>query len=258
VQVVVEHLGDLVDLWVTVNEPVLWATMSYWRKRWPPQQSSWFEFDQVVRNFGLAHRKAYRVIHRQYPDAQVGVAKHMISYKPIKDNWLDSQACQLANYWFNHRFYRLLGDKFDFMGVNYYFQRQVGVGIKPPFVKQTEEADRKSDIDWPIVPEGLVDVLRDVKKYNKPVYVTENGLADKDDKLRADFIRDHLRSVEQAQREGVDVRGYLHWSLLDNFEWDMGFGPRFGLIEVDYKTMERKIRPSALVYKAIIEQSQQA
>jgi beta-glucosidase len=95
--------------------------------------------------------------------------------------------------------------------------------------------------------------LNDLKKYKLPIYITENGLPDIRDEKRAQFIGDHLLFIKKAMNEGVDVRGYLYWSLLDNFEWDSGFWPRFGLVEVDYRTLERKIRPSALVYKKIIE-----
>ena len=83
----------------------------------------------------------------------------------------------------------------------------------------------------------------------------ENGIADADDKLRVDFIRDHLYYVHQAMAEGVDVRGYFYWSLFDNFEWDKGFWLRFGLVEVDYKTMERKIRQSAWEYAKITKEN---
>jgi len=113
----------------------------------------------------------------------------------------------------------------------------------------------KSDLGWPIKPDGLTHVLKHMKRYGLPLYITENGIADTADAQRADFIRSHLRAVEAAQSAGVDVRGYFYWSLLDNFEWDLGFEPRFGLVEVDYKTMERRVRPSAYVYKAIIEQA---
>lgn len=83
--------------------------------------------------------------------------------------------------------------------------------------------------------------------------VTENGTAEDDDRFRARFILEHLKQLERALAEGIPVVGYLYWSLLDNFEWDWGFGPRFGLIEVNYKTFERIIRPSAYVFKEIIE-----
>jgi beta-glucosidase len=92
-----------------------------------------------------------------------------------------------------------------------------------------------------------------MKKYKLPVFITENGLADADDKNRGWFIEKTLRSVLEAASQGVDVRGYFHWSLLDNFEWDKGFWPRFGLISVDRKDLSRKTRyGSADIYRQII------
>ena len=94
--------------------------------------------------------------------------------------------------------------------------------------------------------------MKDIAKLKKPLFIFENGIADADDSKRSDFIKNHLASVHKAISEGVDVRGYFYWSLLDNFEWDKGFWPRFGLVEVDYKTQKRTIRKSALYYKDII------
>ena len=98
---------------------------------------------------------------------------------------------------------------------------------------------------WEIYPEGIYHLLKRLGKLKKPIYVTENGVADAKDIHRERFIKEHLEWVSKAIDEGVDVRGYFYWSLLDNFEWDKGFWPRFGLVEIDYKTMERKIRKSA-------------
>ena len=106
---------------------------------------------------------------------------------------------------------------------------------------------------WELYPEGIYRCLVDLKKYGKPVYITENGLADAKDEKREWFIKESLKNVYRAISEGVDVRGYLHWSLLDNFEWDKGFWPRFGLVEINYETFGRKIRPSAYSYKKICE-----
>jgi beta-glucosidase len=94
-----------------------------------------------------------------------------------------------------------------------------------------------------------------LKKYHLPIYITENGVADAKDKYRERFIINHLQWVHQAIQEGVDVRGYLYWSLIDNFEWAFGFKPRFGLIEINYKTQKRKIRKSAYAYAKICQEN---
>ncbi|MDP1619470.1 MAG: family 1 glycosylhydrolase, partial [bacterium] len=114
---------------------------------------------------------------------------------------------------------------------------------------------KQSDLGWQIFPEGIYNVLKKAAKNGKPIYITENGLADSTDGYRANFIREHLEYVQRAIAEGMDIRGYFHWSLMDNFEFvEMrGFWPRFGLIEIDYETLERKPRPSFYAYKKIIE-----
>ena len=109
---------------------------------------------------------------------------------------------------------------------------------------------------WELYPESIYHLLKEWGKLGKPIYITENGLADATDLQRIWFIAEAVKNVSRAQEEGVDVRGYFYWTLMDNFEWDKGFWPRFGLVEVDRKTLERHIRPSAWEYKRIIELSQ--
>lgn len=112
-----------------------------------------------------------------------------------------------------------------------------------------------SDLGWELYPEGIYRVLTDLQKYHQPIYITENGLADARDQQRARYIRDILTWVEKTMRDGVDIRGYFHWSLIDNFEWDKGFWPRFGLIEVQHPSQKRIIRQSALEYSSIIRET---
>ena len=107
----------------------------------------------------------------------------------------------------------------------------------------------KTDFFWDIYPEGLRNCLRDIKPYNLPVVITENGIADSNDRNRARFVLEHLFALGKSMKDdGLDVRGYFYWSLLDNFEWASGFCPRFGLYTVDRSTAARTERPSARVY----------
>lgn len=133
--------------------------------------------------------------------------------------------------------------------MNYYFHHHIGI-----FGKRRHSLSHHlvSDVGWGIHPEGLESVLHSLKKYNKPIYITENGIADHTDEKREKFIRDHLYYIHKAIHRGCNVRGYLHWSLIDNFEWEKGFAPRFGLIEIDRESnLQRKIRKSALAYAEI-------
>lgn len=255
---VAQHLGDVVDFWITINEPMVYATQSFWRAKWPPQHTSIKDTLSVIGKMAKAHRLSYRSIHSVLPHARVGISKHLIAYLPEDRFHIDDQVVtRFQDWWFNHRFFSLTGlATHDFIGVNYYFATKHHVTLFPPKMNDIEWTGSVSDMGWPIRPEGLTHVLLHMKRYGKPLYITENGIADATDSQRADFIRSHLRAVEKAQEGGADVRGYLYWSLLDNFEWADGFDPRFGLVEVDYNTLQRKIRPSGYVYKAIIEQAQ--
>lgn len=255
-RVLAQQLGELVDFWVTINEPVVYAQHGWWHGRWIPQRRSAWATLRVLRHLAAAHRKAYRVIHTLFVHARVGLAQHFIAYLPHDPHCLaDRLSVAIGDWWFNRYFLRLTAATHDYLGVNYYFTETRRGVLFPPFSQSIQWRGAVSDLQWPLRPEGLTLVLEHLKHYGLPIYITENGLADAADSKRADFLREHLRAVEQAQAGGADVRGYLHWSLLDNFEWDLGFAPRFGLVKVDYTTMERTVRPSAYVYKAIIEQA---
>lgn len=253
---VATHLGDLVDFWITINEPIVWAEQSYLEGRWPPQVKSYLRFRRVVRHLARAHSVAYQEIHRRIPTAEVGIAQHMIAWRAAsRQRWLDRIVAELYSWWFNHDFFRLTSGTHDFIGVNYYFTSTKHVQLWPPKIVTTVGVGLVSDLGWPIDATGLTQVLLEARRYKKPIYITENGVADASDDKRSDFLRDHIRAVEKAQAAGADVRGYFHWSLLDNFEWDLGFAPRFGLVAVDFTTQKRTPRPSAYVFKAIITQA---
>ncbi len=230
-----EALPD-VKFWITINEPNIYTSNSFLRGNWPPQYRNIFKYFKVLRQLADAHKKAYRVIKNMNSDRQVGISKHNIYFEKIP----------FLNYFWNHKFLKQIDGFQDFIGLNYYFHSKLG-GNKNESV---------SDLGWEIFPEGIYHVLKDLKKYNLPVYITENGLADASDIKRTKFITDTLRYVHKAISDGVDVRGYMHWSLLDNFEWDKGFWPRFGLVEIDYNTLERKVRKSALEYAKICKSNE--
>jgi len=231
----VNEYKDLVKYWITINEPNIYSTHSFLRGDWPPFKKSFYITQQVVRSLIESHKKVYAIIHKIDPDAQVGICNNNTNFKGILKFFSD-------DYW-NHQFFRAISDFQDFVGVNYYFSSSaMDVVIK---------SGEKTDLNWKIAPKGIYRVLKDLSIYKKPVYITENGLADAKDEKRAKFIIDHLKWTHKAIEEGSDVRGYFHWSLLDNFEWDKGFDPRFGLVEIDYKTQKRIPRPSSKIYAEI-------
>lgn len=255
VRFIAQYLGDLVDAWVTINEPIVYATVSYWQKRWPPGHRNIVHVERVLRHMAQGHVLAYRALKNITPHVPVGIAKHCIAYVPNSPSKLDHLGAKAHSWWFNHRFFSLTGNTHDFIGINYYFRKQIHVQGIPPLIRTIPWTGTVSDLGWPIAPQGLEAVLREMSVYRRPIYVTECGVASADDSQRGDFIRSHIRAVERAQSNGADIRGFFYWSLLDTFEWDLGFKPRFGLIGVDYATQARTPRPSAYVYKAIIDQA---
>ncbi|MCD6372192.1 MAG: family 1 glycosylhydrolase, partial [Thermococcus sp.] len=109
----------------------------------------------------------------------------------------------------------------------------------------------KTQMGWSVYPEGIYKAIEAMSRYQRPMYITENGIATLDDEWRVEFIIQHLQYVHKAVGDGYDVNGYFYWSLMDNYEWREGFDPRFGLIEIDYETFERRPRRSAHVYGEI-------
>lgn len=250
---VAEELDDLVDFWITLNEPLVYMSLAYIIGRFPPRKRHILSAAPVFFNFINAHKKAYLAIHDFNKKARVGIAEnYSFSDAYSKKSFLNNKAVSVWNFFSNHLFLRLTENYHDYLGANYYFHSRIKISplLFPPIEIKNENKE-VSDMGWEIFPEGIYHTIIGLKKYSLPIYITENGIADAADKRRAKFIIDHLKWVHKAIEEGTDVRGYMHWSLLDNFEWDSGFAKRFGLIEVNHKTMKTKIRPSALEYAKI-------
>ncbi|HMP85595.1 MAG TPA: family 1 glycosylhydrolase, partial [Candidatus Paceibacterota bacterium] len=168
---------------------------------------------------------------------------HKFSPKNIWNKILKKVADRIWNFYFLDK----ISEHQDFIGLNHYNRNVIdGWYGKNPNKTQT-------DFGWEFHPESIYQSLIELKKYNKPVYITENGIADAFDNLREEFVRRSLIAVHQAMLDGVEVRGYFYWSLLDNFEWDKGYWLKFGLVAVDRENFERKIRDSAYFYKKIAE-----
>ena len=217
-----------VKYWITMNEPMVYASQGYLKGQWPPFKRNFFTFKKVIKTLISSHLASYNI-----SKVKIGIAKNNIYFENFP----------LINHFWNFYFLNKIKNHLDFIGLNYYFHRKL-------FGNENKDI---SDTGWEIYPKGIYHLLRDLKSCNLPIYITENGLADAKDAKRKKFIKEHLFWTHKAIEEGVDLRGYFYWSLLDNFEWAHGFEPRFGLVEVDYKTMERKIRPSAWEYKKICE-----
>lgn len=245
----VEELGDLVDYWVTLNEPMMHIGHGYIDGKFPPNHKfSLIRTLKVFKNFVTAHKEVYKIIHKRFPKAKVSIAMTTGFFESASGwNPIEILIAKAGHYFRNEWFLKKVGKYLDYIGMNYYHHDRIV--WHPPFKKNLDE--QVNDRGWEIYPEGIYHVLKSYKKFNKPILILENGTADAGDEHREQFLKDHLYYIHKAIQEGVDVRGYFYWSLLDNFEWAEGFWPKFGLYEVDRNTMERKMRPSARVYADI-------
>jgi beta-glucosidase len=250
-----------VKFWVILNEPTVYVSLSYLKGTQPPGRKNIFMARKAMNNLTQAHKAAYELIHKKHESAQIGTAYSVNFWQGYKNypwNWILAKIMNsLEGY-----FFKKIEKKSDFIGFQYY--RSVTLGWKRRgnfwgiFDSTFHEGEAITDLNWNIYPQGIYYFLKKAAKYNLPIYITENGIADADDSKREKFIKDHLFWVRKALGEGVDVRGYFYWSLMDNLEFveDRGFWPRFGLVEIDYKTLERKIRPSAWEYAKICKSNE--
>ncbi len=240
-----KEFGDSVTFYVTINEPDIYSSLSFLLGFWPPERKSIFLHFRALGHLKLAHKKAYSAIKAVAPHAKIGITKQFMHFVTLSRSPWNLLLCRFADWWWNTSIVDALKGYQDFIGFNYYQKKIIGKDIRDP------EGIEHTDIGWEYDPESIYDALVALKRYDMPIYITENGLADATDRLRGRFITETLTSVHRAISDGADVRGYIHWSLLDNFELDKGFWPRFGLVHVDYKTQQRTIRDSARLYAKI-------
>lgn len=285
VRKVVSKLSDRVDFWCTINEPMVLIAQGYILGSWPPGNHSLQAALAAGKNMIRAHAAAYHAIHAIQPEARVGIAKHMVVWRPHRF-WLptDRLFSRLINRISNHVFLgavtegvlripfvrsaRIPGaeNTLDWLGVNYYQRFRVGIKIWDAIRRLipgsqtdilhygTKPGLQSGPGEWgEIHPEGLYETLNSLARYDLPMYITENGIPDKDDRFRPAFIIGHLHQLWRSIKGGIDVRGYYHWSLVDNFEWSEGYDPRFrfGLFGVDFETQARVKRKSAELYGKI-------
>jgi beta-glucosidase len=279
---VVEVLGDLVTFWCTINEPLVYAYSGYLIGVFPPGVKSLPRALKVLRQLLLAHGRAYRLIHSLQNNAEVGLAHNMQVLLPANPHSrIDRGAASMLNRLVNHAMFEAitsgrmlpvlglgehvgpLTDSSDYIGLNYYSTARVAFDLSQPsmlfarlfYDPQMELSDR-SQTGQPygeINPHGLYLALKQLAGYHKPIYITENGVPDSDDDVRPRFIATHLAEAWRAVQEGADLRGFYHWTLVDNFEWCEAYGLKFGLFGIDPDTGERVPKTSAAVYGRIAQ-----
>ncbi len=270
----VEALKEYVQFWCTINEPNVFSTAAYAGKVFPPGKGSLSTAFRVMVNQARAHAAAYHAIHELQPPAQVGIALHYRSLVPAKAWFLpDKRQARLLSRLFNDLFPRAFSNGVvhtlttrvrvpeakgtqDFLGINYYSREYVAFSLTKPgelFSRRffRPDAERSSTGIIANEPEGMFEALQWGNQFGLPMYVTENGVEDPADHLRPRYTLQHIRQMWRAVNYNWPVKGYFHWSLVDNFEWDRGWTQRFGLWELDVETQTRRKRPSVDMYAEI-------
>jgi len=245
---VVSHLADECSHWATMNEPNVITSNGWMRGNWPPfKKYRIFKASKVLRKLVKAHILAYKKIKTKDLASEVGIVKDNI-YVHSNVNPVYRLGFATFRWFWNFKFLNKIKHHLDSIGLNYYFHYHLGI---------RRTIRDKSDMGWELYPEGIYHTLMELKKYEKPVFVAEAGIADEKDKYRGQYIKDLVYWTHKAIADGVDVKGFMYWSLLDNFEWALGYGKRFGLIGIDYESEEktRTVRSSSYEYKKICQEN---
>ena len=277
---VAKAVGDLCRLWVTFNEPNVYAACGYVLGEFPPgRRGEVFNALRVNRTQAQAHALAYRAIHQIVPDAQVGWAQHYVVFEPVRgivDRWI----ARLLDRLFNQVFFELIEsgrmafpfDGFggiesdakgccDFVGLNVYSRFHVAFDLRqmstlftrlfvPQHVPQGDHGVHNPYGE--AYPQAITQAVKRAARLGKPIYIMENGVPDAEDRIRPWLIVNVLRELHRLIEDGHDIRGYLHWTLTDNFEWNEGWKLRFGLVALDPDTQDRTLRSSARLFSGIV------
>ena len=270
-------LSDRVEWWCTINEPAVYTTMGYVLGEFPPGARSFKRARTVALNMMRAHAQCYRALKAMNNGARcnIGLVKNINLFDPYRRwNPVHWAQASLLDRMFNRcwikgvktgrfkppsgmrsHFIEGLKGSSDFIGVNYYTHL-----LATPFMPTKVEIDplirpweTRTDFRYPMYAVGLRRAFEMVKDLDLPIIVTENGVADDDDDMRPEHIRRHLQITAEAIADGLDVRGFYHWSLMDNFEWAEGYDQRFGLYHVDFDTQQRTLKDSGKEYQAIVK-----
>jgi len=285
---IARQFGDRVKKWVVLNEPAVVAVLGHLLGIHAPGIKDVNAFLKVSHHLLLSQGKAIQVLRDINPNFEVGTALNLSPVYPISSNSKDQEAAsrldECWNRWYLDPLFKgeyppfaekminptkedmvVIHQPLDFLGVNYYHRLLVAHDPTEPLIgaRLIPRSAFVTEMGWEIYPDGMYEILMRLKReYNDPVlYITENGAAF-DDKVkrngeiqdddRVAFLRDHMVAAYRALKEGARLRGYLVWSIMDNFEWAEGYVKRFGLVHVDYRTLKRTPKKSAHWYKQLI------
>jgi beta-glucosidase len=289
------RLGDRVPMWATLNEPWVVTDGGYLHGALAPGHRNLYEAPIATHNLMRAHGRGVQAYRAESRKGQIGLVVNLEPKDAATDSREDRDAAQRGDAYMNRQYLdpvflgkypeemtdifgnawpefsdedmKLIGQKIDFLGINYYTRGVVrndplALPVRIAYVRQPGHA--YTETGWEVHPPSLTRTLTWVtERYGKlPLYITENGAAiydtphtidgRVDDPIRVWYFREHIKAVHDAMEQGADVRGYFAWSLLDNYEWSLGFSKRFGIVHVNYETQERTPKASALFYREVI------
>ncbi len=278
-EVVYMALKDRVKLWCTINEPAVYVVEGYFQGANPPGKKDPKLAAVVLRNILEAHVQAYWKI-KSLPGGdqmKVGVVKNMTQMDPFRKwhlgdwvfaNLIDGvfngttlKFLKTGKYRFNMPTMAKLTNEnpkakgsLDFIGLNYYshYNYKFSFNLDKAFKAKLLPGEIKTDMDYASYPEGFYRAIKTVSQFGVPIYITENGVADAKDDRRALFISQYLYAVSKALADGYNIKGYYYWTLMDNFEWSLGYDMKFGLYSVDMITQWRTMKEGAKRYQEII------
>lgn len=243
-----KEFGPLIDKFITINEPLVYTYMAYIKGDWPPNTEDLIVALFIQNNLIKAHKRAYKAIKMVNTTYQVGIVKNIswYEYAPGMLSPLDWLVTKVLTYFNTDLNLNAICKYTDFIGLNFYFTTRL------KGLRTSNLDDVQSDLGWWVYPKGLENVLLHLKKWKLPIYITENGVADGTDRIRKDFIKNMLIACHNAIENGVDLRGYFYWSLIDNYEWHHGFWPKFGLVSIDRKNNLARVPRESFNYYADI------
>lgn len=263
---VLDNLGDLIDILVVFNEPMVLVGMGYLRGEHPPFYRSVIKARKVAKNFILMHKQVYQLTHKHSKNILVGSAHLVNNYYPASPKnslnyFLEKSALNISE-WFRYRYLlNKINSYQDFIGINYY--RQSGLkfnGLFSEGIMGFKEADNPHNPEgWRAFPAGIYPVVKEIyQTYQKPIIILENGKPTDcilDDENRGEFIKKTVEQLEKIKKSEIDLRGYFHYSLTDAYEWTGGYDYFFGLVQINRQTLVRQKRKSFYVYQEIIKKS---
>ncbi len=247
----IRHFGEYARYWNTFNEPNVYAMNAFTLGVFPPFRKNYFKSNRCLRMMSIAHGILFDLIKAAHPQAWVGISLNTAWFQSLHP--LGNIPARFADWWFHKRASRRFR-KCDFWGLSYYAY----VPFTPFAITEVEKPGRLDKLKiphdkmWGYRPEGLGRMIKKFYRwYKKPVIVVENGICTDDANVRIQSMKDYLLVCRKALDQGVDLRGFIYWSTFDNFEWNLGPTYRFGLVEVDLHTKERRMTEAGRFFAKI-------